>query len=182
MYSDRVLEIFKNPPHAGGLQGANGSGKYIDEKSGDQVKIYFKTDENDIITDARFKTFGSVATIVASSVFCSELIGRDVSKLADINESIVLDNIDLPNQKKGCVSFVLKAFENALANFYKEKEKEEKQPKVQEVKKNEVKKQNNPAVNSYIESVKEKNENNDDEKPKSKIKAAFDELFKAWED
>ena len=42
MYSNKILEIFKNPANAGGLQGANGLGKYIDEECGDCVKLYLK--------------------------------------------------------------------------------------------------------------------------------------------
>ena len=56
MYSNRVLEIFKSPTNAGGLQGANGTGKYTDETCGDCVKIYLKVNEDKFVTDARFKS------------------------------------------------------------------------------------------------------------------------------
>ena len=80
MYSNKILEIFKNPSNAGGLQGANGLGKYIDEACGDQVKIYLKIDDNQEIDEARFKTMGSVGTIVASSAICQAIIGMNLDE------------------------------------------------------------------------------------------------------
>ena len=51
MYSNKILEIFKNPQKAGGLQGSNGIGKYIDKECGNYVKIYLKIDDNQKIIE-----------------------------------------------------------------------------------------------------------------------------------
>jgi len=182
MYSEKVLEIFKNLPHAGGLQGASGVGKYVDDISGDQVKIYIKTDENNIITDAHFKTMGSVASIVASSVLCGNIIGLSISKAQELDEIIVYDNIDLPEDKKEYVQFVIMALKIAIGDFYKQKEKEEKESKTKTVKAKSVKKQVSQEAKEYVEEVKEKLEEETENKHVSKTKKAFEEMFSAWDD
>ena len=68
MYSQKVLEIFKNPINAGGLQGANGVAKVANEKFGDVVRIYLKVNDDKVIDVARFKAMGCVATIAVCNV------------------------------------------------------------------------------------------------------------------
>ena len=181
MYSEKVLEIFKNPPHAGGLQASSGVGKYVDEVSGDQIKIYIKTKE-DVIVDSHFKTLGSVASIVCSSVLCSNLIGLTIKEAEDLDESIILNNIDLPADKEYVAIFVLNALKLAIENYYKEKEKEEKEGKSKTAKAKSVKKQVSKEAKEYAEEVKEKLEEDEDNKQVSKTKKAFEEMFSAWED
>ncbi|MBR2303336.1 MAG: iron-sulfur cluster assembly scaffold protein [Clostridia bacterium] len=84
MFSTRVLDIFKNPMSAGGLQGANGVGKYIDPVCGDQVKIYLKIEKN-IVTEARFKAVGSVATIVFASSICTCVLDCTIEECLNLN-------------------------------------------------------------------------------------------------
>ena len=86
MYSNKILELFKNPANAGGLQGSNGTGKYIDEACGDQVKIYLKINEKEEIDEARFKTMGAVGTIVASSALCQAIIGMTIQEAKSITK------------------------------------------------------------------------------------------------
>ena len=123
MYSERVLEIFKNPPHAGGLQGANGNGKYSDEKSGDQIRVYFKTDDKDVVLEARFKALGSVASIVASSVLCGNIVGLTVKELQKLDSSFITENIDLPEDKQYVAQFVINALNVAIEDFFKDKKR-----------------------------------------------------------
>ena len=176
MYSEKVLEIFKNPLHAGGLQGADGTGKYVDETSGDQIKLYFKVNENEVITDARFKTFGSVGSIVSSSVICSELIGLKVTDAEELDESAITKEIDLPESKLYSATYVINALKLAIEDYKKEKNKQEQDGRKPEkkVKNQKEKKQTNDII--------EKKGNTITEKQVSKTKAAFEELFSAWED
>ena len=65
MYSNEVLNRFKNPKFAGALRGANAIGKAGSDACGDIVKIYLLVDEDGVISLAKFKAFGGVSTIVA---------------------------------------------------------------------------------------------------------------------
>ena len=68
MYNKKVMEIFQNPQNVGEIKGASGVGTVGNEACGDIMKLFLKIDENDVIIDAKFKTFGCAAAIVSSSV------------------------------------------------------------------------------------------------------------------
>ncbi len=68
MFSERILKRFTDPKYAGGLRGANGTGKSGESSSGDLIKIYILVNEENVITDAKFKAYGGVCTIAACDV------------------------------------------------------------------------------------------------------------------
>ena len=86
MYSAKTLERFKNPSFAGGLRGANATGRAEDEISKDLIKIYMVIDEDGIIDNAKFKAFGGVATIVACDIACQMLVGKSLEEALSITE------------------------------------------------------------------------------------------------
>ena len=119
MYNGKILEIFKNPPNAGGLQGANGLGKYIDDVCGDCVKIYLKINENGIIEEARFKTMGSVGTIVASSVICSLILDMSLEEAKTLSKQDILNETgEYPLDKLYTINFALKALLLAIEDYF----------------------------------------------------------------
>lgn len=127
MYSNKIFEIFKNPSCAGGLQGANGIGKYIDEVCGDFVKIYLKVDENQEIQEARFKTMGSVGTIVASSVLCGLCAGMSITDAQTLSaESILEITGEFPQDKKCSLDFAIRGLNLAIADYFQKLEKDDK--------------------------------------------------------
>lgn len=129
MYSNRVIEIFKSPTNAGGLQGANGTGKYTDEACGDCVKIYLKVNEDKFVTDARFKTIGSVGSIVASSVVCSLAIDDTIENAKNISVQDVIDFVgEFGEDKEFSIEFAIKALNLAIEDYYVKLEKAEKNP------------------------------------------------------
>ena len=129
MYSNRVLEIFKSPTNAGGLQGANGTGKYTDEACGDCVKIYLKVNEDKFVTDARFKTIGSVGSIVASSVVCSLAIDDTIENAKNITVQDVIDFVgEFGEDKEYAIDFAIKALNLAIEDYYVKLEKAENNP------------------------------------------------------
>ena len=67
MYSEKVIDHFTNPRNVGELADANGVGEVGNAKCGDIMRIYLKIDDNRIITDVKFKTFGCGAAIATSS-------------------------------------------------------------------------------------------------------------------
>ena len=126
MYNQKVLEIFKNPLNAGGLQGANGVAKVASEKYGDVVRIYLKVDENQVIENARFKAMGGVVTIVACNILCDLIQGKTLEGASAVTvEDIVEITGQLPDEKVGVLYTVFQAFKDAITDYYKRKEKEE---------------------------------------------------------
>ena len=63
MYSEKVMDHFMNPRNVGEIEDASGVGEVGNAKCGDIMKIYIKVDDNDVITDVKFKTFGCGAAI-----------------------------------------------------------------------------------------------------------------------
>lgn len=129
MYNNKILEIFKNPTNAGGLQGSNGIGKYVNPECGDFVKIYLRIDNN-IIQEARFKTMGSVGSIVASSVLCKLVTELSVKDALLINvNSIIQETGEYPSDKVYTISFALNALKLAIQDYAQRVESEGKPKK-----------------------------------------------------
>lgn len=127
MYSQKVLDIFRNPQNAGGLQGSNGTGKVGDVEKGDLLKLYIKVDEQEVITEAKFKTFGSVAAIAVSSVLTQVLIGKTIAQAQQLTAQEIAEVIgELPIDKMYVLSLAEELTQNTLSDYFKKKEKEEK--------------------------------------------------------
>lgn len=127
MYSHKIFEIFKNPSNAGGLQGSNGIGKYVDEICGDFVKIYLKIDDEQIITEARFKTMGSVGTIVASSALCSLVVDSSLAEAQELTAEDILEVTgEYPLDKMYSLDFAIRGLNLAIADYYQKIEKDDK--------------------------------------------------------
>ncbi|MBE7075278.1 MAG: iron-sulfur cluster assembly scaffold protein [Clostridiales bacterium] len=173
MYSNRILELFKNPTNAGGLQGANGTGKYIDEACGDYVKIYLKIDENEVISEARFKAMGNVATIVASSAICSCLLDCKIDEALKVDADRICEVTgEFPADKVESINFAIQAVKLAIDNYYEKLEKEQKKLG-KTVEKTVDKKQTIKNAEKTEDIVAVANER----KAVSAAKAAFDALF-----
>ncbi len=167
MYSENVLDIFKNPINAGGLQGANGVGKYVDEACGDVVKIYLKI-ENGTISEARFKAVGGVCTIVCASAMCSCLLDCTLEEALHIDEERICQVTGtLPKEKLYSINFSVQAVKNAINNYYSHLEKELKKGKSQINKQSENLTKEKPQITPEIS----------ERRNVSAAKAAFDALF-----
>ncbi len=124
MYTKAIIERFKNPTFAGGLRGANGTGKSGNNDCGDVVKIYILVDENDTITNARFKAYGGVATIVACDAACELLIDATLEEALSIQATDILEKADgLPEDKAYAAALAEEAINSAVEDFYKKKER-----------------------------------------------------------
>lgn len=129
MYNQKILDIFRNPLNAGGLQGADGTGKVVDEKTGDVAKIYIKV-ENDKIVESRFKTMGSVASIVCSSVVTELVSNKTVEEAKQLKPSDIVEVVGVIDEDKFyATSLSLDALFDAINDYQKKKEKEEKEQK-----------------------------------------------------
>ena len=126
LYSEKVMDHFRNPRNVGVIENADGVGEVGNAKCGDIMKIYLKI-ENGIVEDVKFETFGC-ASAVASSSMATELIkGKPVSEALKLTNQAVAEALDgLPAYKMHCSVLAEEAIKNALEDYY------EKHPEARE--------------------------------------------------
>ena len=83
MYSDKVMDHFQHPRNVGEIENASGVGTVGNAKCGDIMRIYFDIDENQIIRDVKFKTFGCGAAVATSSMATLEVTNKAVMEALD---------------------------------------------------------------------------------------------------
>lgn len=122
MYTDKVMDHFSNPRNIGSLENPSGVGEVGNARCGDIMKIYIKV-ENDIITDARFKTFGCGAAIATSSMATEMVKGKTLEEALNLTNKVVTEALGgLPNEKLHCSVLAEEAIHAAIAD-YREKQK-----------------------------------------------------------
>ena len=118
MYNEKVMEHFMHPQNVGEIEDASGSGTYGSPGCGDMMKIDVKIDENDVITEAKFKTFGCGSAIASSSVATDMIIGKTVEEaLAITNKQIVDELGGLPPVKIHCSVLADHAIKSAIYDY-----------------------------------------------------------------
>ena len=119
-YSEKVMDHFTNPRNVGEIENADGVGIVGNAKCGDIMKMYLKIDENDMITDCKFKTFGCGAAIATSSMATELVKGHSVSEALALTNSAVVEALDgLPAIKVHCSVLAEEAIKSAVADYYK---------------------------------------------------------------
>ena len=119
LYSEKVMDHFKNPRNVGVIENADGVGEVGNVKCGDIMKIYLKIDDNDVITDCKFKTFGCGAAIATSSMATELIKGRTVKEALSLTNSAVVEALEgLPPVKIHCSVLAEEAVKSALADYY----------------------------------------------------------------
>ncbi len=118
LYSEKVMDHFRNPRNVGVIENADGVGEVGNAKCGDIMRIYLKID-GDIISDVKFETFGC-ASAVASSSMATELIkGRPLSEAKALTNKAVAEALDgLPAYKMHCSVLAEEAILNAIEDYY----------------------------------------------------------------
>lgn len=117
MYSDKVMDHFSNPRNVGEIENADGIGEVGNAKCGDIMKMYLKI-ENDIIVDAKFKTFGCGAAVATSSISTELIIGKTVDEALNITNRSVANALDgLPPAKMHCSNLAEEAIRAAIDNY-----------------------------------------------------------------
>ena len=118
MYTEQVMEHFTNPRNVGELDGADGVGQVGNAKCGDIMKISLKV-ENDVIVDAKFKTFGCGAAVATSSMATEMIIGKTLEEaLAVTNQAVVEALEGLPPAKIHCSVLAEEAIKAAIQDYY----------------------------------------------------------------
>ena len=119
-YSEKVMDHFTNPRNVGEIEEAQGVGVVGNAKCGDIMKMYLQIDENDVITDCKFKTFGCGAAIATSSMATELIKGRTVKEALALTNSAVVEALDgLPPVKIHCSVLAEEAVRSAIADYYK---------------------------------------------------------------
>ena len=117
LYNDTVMENFLHPKNVGELENPDGTGIYGSPVCGDMMQIQIKVD-NDIITDAKFKTFGCGSAIASSSMATSMIIGKTVEEALELtNKQIINELGGLPPVKIHCSVLADKAIKNAIYDY-----------------------------------------------------------------
>lgn len=117
MYSDKVMDHFMNPRNVGEIQDADGVGTVGNPKCGDIMKIYLKVEEN-IIKDAKFKTFGCGAAVASSSMATELVIGKTLDQAWDITNEAVVEALEgLPPVKVHCSVLAEEAIREAINDY-----------------------------------------------------------------
>ncbi|MBQ8259726.1 MAG: Fe-S cluster assembly scaffold protein NifU [Clostridia bacterium] len=118
LYSEKVMDHFRNPRNVGVIEDADGVGEVGNEKCGDIMKIYLKI-ENDIIVDVKFETFGCGSAIASSSMATEMIKGKPISEALQLTNKAVTEALDgLPAQKIHCSVLAEEAVKSAVKDYY----------------------------------------------------------------
>ena len=121
-YSAQVMEHFSHPQNVGEIEDANGVGTVGNAKCGDIMKMYLKVDENEVITDVKFKTFGCGAAIATSSMATTMIKGKKIEEALTLTNKAVVEALGgLPAVKIHCSVLAEEAVKAAVADYYKRK-------------------------------------------------------------
>ena len=118
LYSEKVFDHFRNPRNVGIIEDADGVGEVGNAKCGDIMKIYLKI-KDDIITDAKFETFGCCSAIASSSMATEMIKGHPVSEALELSNKAVVEALGgLPAHKIHCSVLAEEAIKSALKDYY----------------------------------------------------------------
>lgn len=121
LYSDKVMDHFRNPRNVGVIEDADGVGEVGNAKCGDIMKMYLKID-NDIISDVKFETFGCGSAIASSSMATELIKGKPVSEAMTLTNKAVAEALDgLPDYKMHCSVLAEEAIRSALEDYERKK-------------------------------------------------------------
>ncbi|MDO8447008.1 MAG: Fe-S cluster assembly scaffold protein NifU [Deltaproteobacteria bacterium] len=121
MYSEKVMDHFRNPRNMGEMENHDGVGKVGNPMCGDIMELYIRI-ENDIITDAKFMTFGCGAAIATSSMVTELVKGKSLEEALKISNATVAEALDgLPPVKMHCSVLAEDALKAAVEDYRKKK-------------------------------------------------------------
>ena len=125
MYSEKVMDHFRNPRNMGEIPDASGVGTVGNPVCGDMMTIYIKV-ENDRISDIKFKTFGCGAAISTSSMITELAKGKTLEEAMSITRADVAESLGgLPRVKMHCSNLAADALHAAIEDYHKKQQSKE---------------------------------------------------------
>ena len=122
LYSEKVMDHFRNPRNLGSIPDANGVGEAGNAKCGDIMKMYLKIEEG-IIQDVKFETFGCGSAIASSSMATELIKGKPVEEAEQLTNQAVAEALDgLPAYKMHCSVLAEEAIHAALEDYRSKQE------------------------------------------------------------
>ena len=119
MYTEKVLDHFEHPRNVGALDDANGVGMVGNAKCGDIMQMFLKVNDDGIIEDVGFKTFGCGAAIATSSMATELIEGKSIEEALQLSNSAVVEALEgLPPQKIHCSVLAEEAVRAAVKDYY----------------------------------------------------------------
>lgn len=123
LYSEKVMEHFRNPRNVGEIENPDGIGHVGNPVCGDILELYLKV-ENEIIVDAKFKTYGCGAAIATSSMVTELVKGKSVDEALKISNRAVAEALGgLPRVKLHCSVLAEEGLKSAIKDYYEKKKK-----------------------------------------------------------
>ncbi len=123
LYSEKVMDHFRNPRNVGEMPDADGIGEVGNAKCGDIMRMYIKV-RNNIITDVKFMTFGCGSAIATSSMATELIKGQPIDKVLELTNKAVVEALDgLPAHKLHCSVLAEEAVKSAIEDYYDKKQK-----------------------------------------------------------
>ena len=122
LYSDKVMDHFRNPRNVGVIEDADGIGEVGNTMCGDIMKIYLKVSDDGIIEDVKFETFGCGSAIASSSMATELIKGKPISEAMELTNKAVAEALDgLPAHKMHCSVLAEEAIQAALEDYQNKK-------------------------------------------------------------
>ena len=119
LYSQKVMDHFKNPRNVGEIENPSGVGEVGNVKCGDIMRMYIKVEDN-IITDVKFMTFGCGSAIATSSMATELIKGKSIDEALTLTNKAVVEALDgLPTHKIHCSVLAEEAIKAAILDYYK---------------------------------------------------------------
>lgn len=123
MYSEKVMDHFENPRNVGELKDANGIGMVGNAKCGDIMQMFIKVNDDGIIEDVGFKTFGCGAAVATSSMATEMIKGKSIQDALKLTNSAVVEALEgLPPAKIHCSVLAEEAVRAAIDDYHNRKE------------------------------------------------------------
>jgi nitrogen fixation NifU-like protein len=127
MYTEKVMEHFTNPRNVGEIDNADGVGEVGNMKCGDIMRIYIKVNDQDVIEDVKFRTFGCGAAIATSSVVTEMVKGKTIDEALEITNKQVAEELGgLPENKMHCSNLAADALHKAIEDLKNKRDEKAK--------------------------------------------------------
>jgi nitrogen fixation NifU-like protein len=123
-YSEKVIEHYENPRNVGSMDVADpnvGTGLVGAPACGDVMKLQIKVNEQGVIEDAKFKTFGCGSAIASSSLATEWIKGMTVEQAMGIKNTQIVEELNLPPVKIHCSVLAEDAIKSAIADYKKKR-------------------------------------------------------------